>query len=109
VVDLDPHALGEAVVQLGGGRRRTEDEIDPAVGIHLLKRRGDRAAKGEPLARILAGEEAAARKVAKEQVLPAYRIEEASAGMPPLVRRLVTAGGDWEWRGAETWKEVRLR
>jgi len=109
VVDLDPHALGEAVVQLGGGRRRTEDDIDPGVGIVLLKRRGDRVEEGEPLARILAGEEGAARRIGREQVLPAYRIEEVPVPAPPLVRRLVTAGGDWEWRGAETWKEVKVR
>ena len=45
----------------GAGRRSKDDEIDHAVGIVCLKKRGDRVAKGEPLAEIHARDEASAR------------------------------------------------
>ncbi|MGC1449504.1 MAG: thymidine phosphorylase [Candidatus Sulfotelmatobacter sp.] len=44
--------IGTACVILGGGRERKEDSVDPAVGIVLHKKVGDRVAAGEPLATI---------------------------------------------------------
>jgi len=49
---VDTRALGELCVSIGGGRRRKEDAIDPAVGIMVACRLGDRVARGAPLARI---------------------------------------------------------
>ena len=39
--------IGTACVILGGGRERKEDSVDPAVGIVLHKKVGDRVAAGE--------------------------------------------------------------
>jgi thymidine phosphorylase len=50
VQDIDALALGLLAVDLGAGRKRAEDRVDPAVGIELGARVGDRVAKGEPLA-----------------------------------------------------------
>jgi pyrimidine-nucleoside phosphorylase len=36
-------------VALGAGRTRADQRIDPAVGIELLVKRGDRVEQGEPL------------------------------------------------------------
>jgi pyrimidine-nucleoside phosphorylase len=44
--------VGTACVILGGGRERKEDSVDPAVGIVLHKKVGDRVDSGEPLATI---------------------------------------------------------
>ena len=38
---MDALALGRATVLLGGGRQLPEDKIDPAVGIKILKTKGD--------------------------------------------------------------------
>ena len=53
---IDVRAIGLAVVELGGGRARAADAIDPAVGLTELaaaRRRGraDRAARPRPRAR----------------------------------------------------------
>ncbi|MEO0649096.1 MAG: thymidine phosphorylase [Planctomycetota bacterium] len=40
--------LGLAVVDLGGGRRRLDDRIDPAVGLELLISAGERVTRGQP-------------------------------------------------------------
>jgi pyrimidine-nucleoside phosphorylase len=44
--------IGTACVILGGGRERKEDSVDPAVGIVLHKKVGDRVAAKEPIATI---------------------------------------------------------
>jgi pyrimidine-nucleoside phosphorylase len=52
VCAVDAYAIGDAVVDLGGGRRRKEDVIDPGVGVILAKKVGDPVKAGEPLARV---------------------------------------------------------
>jgi thymidine phosphorylase len=104
VLDVDPYLLGEAVVDLGGGRRRAEDRIDPAVGVLLHKRHGDRVERGEPLASVLAADEAGGRRVAAERVGPAYRLGPAAPPRRALVKYLVTSEDRRPWRGGETWE-----
>lgn len=50
VTRLDTTAIGVASVELGAGRERLEDEIDPSAGITLLKNRGDAVEEGEVIA-----------------------------------------------------------
>ncbi len=47
---VDTQQAGEAARLLGAGRRQKDDVIDPAVGYIVLKRLGDRAEAGEPVA-----------------------------------------------------------
>ncbi len=47
---IDAEAVGRLAVALGAGRQRKEDSIDPAVGIVLMKKRGDHVEAGEILA-----------------------------------------------------------
>lgn len=49
VVECDALELGLTSVSLGAGRTRADQRIDPAVGIELLVKRGDRVERGEPL------------------------------------------------------------
>jgi pyrimidine-nucleoside phosphorylase len=53
IAGLDAGMIGTAVVLLGGGRLRKEDAVDPAVGVRLHAKIGDRVATGDPLAEIL--------------------------------------------------------
>lgn len=46
---MDAEAVGLAAMDLGAGRARAEDNVDPAVGLMLLKKVGDRVEKGEPM------------------------------------------------------------
>ena len=45
----DAFAMGMVCMRMGGGRNQAEDEIDPAVGIELLRHIGDRVERGDPL------------------------------------------------------------
>ena len=49
---LDAEEVGLAAVELGAGRARKEDRVDPAAGLLLRKRRGDQVRAGETLAEL---------------------------------------------------------
>lgn len=66
VRQLKAEEIGKLSVYLGGGRIQKEDKIDPAVGIVLIKKVGDKVNKGDIVAYIHAnnkekGEEAVRR------------------------------------------------
>jgi pyrimidine-nucleoside phosphorylase len=52
VTEIDTEAIGQAVIDLGGGRRRAGEVIDHSVGIEWLIRRGQKVRPGDPLARV---------------------------------------------------------
>lgn len=49
---INAERLGLAVIEMGGGRKKIGDPIDPATGIEFLKRIGDPVEKGEPIANV---------------------------------------------------------
>jgi pyrimidine-nucleoside phosphorylase len=81
VAELDALAVGRAVAELGAGRRRKGDAVDPAVGVILHKKRGDAVRAGEPLATVLARRDGAGVAA----VLAAYRVAEEPPAPLPLV------------------------
>ena len=52
IAAIDARALGTLLVAMKGGRARKEDPVDPAVGIRLLRKRGDAVKEGEVVAMI---------------------------------------------------------
>lgn len=69
--------IGLAVVELGGGRRRADDIVNPSVGLTGLLDVGMSVNKGDPLALIHADDQASA-EIAKAQVLAAYEFGDAA-------------------------------
>jgi pyrimidine-nucleoside phosphorylase len=51
---IEPRRIGRGILELGGGRRTIEDQIDPAVGFVIPAKPGDRVQAGEPLASVFA-------------------------------------------------------
>jgi pyrimidine-nucleoside phosphorylase len=49
VSDVNALTIGRIVLQLGGGRTKTDDTIDPAAGVEALVQQGERVEKGAPL------------------------------------------------------------
>ncbi|MBP7241585.1 thymidine phosphorylase [Amaricoccus sp.] len=74
VAAIDGRALGYAVVELGGGRRRAADAIDHSVGFEGLLGLGAVVEPGTPIARLHAADQAAFERAA-ERLRLAYRIE----------------------------------
>ena len=86
--------IGTACVILGGGRERKEDAVDPAVGIVLHKKVGDRVAAGEALATIYYNAEARAVR-ARQLIEASFRITDAApAAKRPLIHRIIGKSGE---------------
>ncbi len=58
VAQVHPRKVALASLQLGAGRQKKEDSIDPAVGVEVLKSVGDPVQAGEPVFRVHARTEA---------------------------------------------------
>ena len=94
VTAFDTRALGMAVVALGGGRLRSDQEIDPAVGLSEIVELGSAVQAGQPLMRIHARSEADAATAA-QRLSDALRIEGSGAPtLPPLVWQRIGAGDE---------------
>ncbi len=85
VREIDAEALGLAAVALGAGRARVEDRVDPAVGLVVHRRLGDRVERGEPLCTVHEGDRSEPRARVAARVEAAFRIGGAAAAPPPLV------------------------
>jgi pyrimidine-nucleoside phosphorylase len=88
---VEPRRIGRAIVELGGGRRTIEDQIDPSVGFVIPVKPGDEVRAGEPLASIFARDRNGIR-------LGLEALEEAivvgdSGSLTPLITHRVTANG----------------
>jgi thymidine phosphorylase len=89
VTSIDVRAVGLAVVELGGGRSRAADAIDPAVGLTELAPIGAEVGPGAPLA-CVHSRSADQAEVAIQRLRGAYRIDEAP--LPPgdpVIERIV--------------------
>lgn len=81
---IDVRALGLAVVELGGGRRRGGESIDARVGLDRVLPLGAPVARGTPLAQVHAADAASAERAACA-VRAACRIEPLAPALPPVV------------------------
>ncbi len=82
---LDTEAIGLAAVALGAGRVRAEDRVDPAVGLLVEKKPGDRVAEGEPLCIVHQGAAGEPFDRIAARISAAYRIGPAAPPPKPLV------------------------
>jgi len=91
VTRVEPRRIGRAIIELGGGRQKVDDIVDPAVGFVITARPGDAVRVGEPIASIHARTEDAAARAAAA-LAQAIEIGDAAAPLP-LVSHRVTAAG----------------
>jgi pyrimidine-nucleoside phosphorylase len=84
VTRIDAEAIGIAAMLLGAGREKVDSQIDPAVGLVLLKKVGDPIFAGEPLVEIHYNSEERL-EAARALILQAFRVGPVA----PSPRRLV--------------------
>jgi pyrimidine-nucleoside phosphorylase len=90
---VDPRVIGRAVVQLGGGRTKVEDVVDPTVGFVITVKPGDKVLAGEPIASVFA-KDPAGIKLGFDALAHAIVIGDKLKEKPlPLVSHRVTKSG----------------
>jgi pyrimidine-nucleoside phosphorylase len=89
VTGIECHEIGVANLLLGGGRQRKEDSIDPAVGIVLHRKVGDRVCAGDPLCTLHYNGEQFLADV-KHMVQQAYTLGAHPAETRPLIQEVIT-------------------
>ncbi|MGZ5966948.1 MAG: thymidine phosphorylase [Polyangiales bacterium] len=91
VTDVDPLALGLAAVELGAGRTRADQAVDPAVGLVVRATKGTKVSKGEPLIEVHARDRASFAAV-EARVVAAFGIGDSPVARGPLVFETIRAG-----------------
>ncbi|MBB3935887.1 thymidine phosphorylase [Aureimonas phyllosphaerae] len=86
VAAIDTRALGLAVVELGGGRTRPGDPVDPSVGLAAIVPLGTTLVRGDPLCVVHARDEASADRAAA-RVESAVRLAEAGTSSAAVIER----------------------
>ena len=88
VTRIDARALGLAVIELGGGRRRASDVVDPRVGFDRLAGLGAHVSADAPLGRVHAASVEAAER-ASAALRAACEVGEGAPAVPePVLGRV---------------------
>ena len=93
VARVEPRTVGRAVMAMGGGRNRMEDDIDPAVGLVITVKPGDRVERGEPVASIHARDDEGIH-IGRSALDRCFEIvqERTDGGLPLISHRATRAG-----------------
>lgn len=85
---IDAEETGMAALMLGAGRETKESKLDYSAGFRLLKKTGDKTAKGENIALLYANEK---EKIlpAKQRFLNAVSISEKPVIKEPLIKQVI--------------------
>ncbi len=81
---INAEQVGVAALELGAGRRKKEDDIDPAVGLVFHKKRAAQVAAGEPILTIHYNDDANLEG-AKQRLRQAIEIGTGDINEPPLI------------------------
>ena len=91
IARVDPRPLGRAVVEMGGGRRRLGDVIDPSVGFVVSARPGAKVARGEPIASVFARDQAGIA-IGLAALAEAIHFGREEPRLPLISHRVTAAG-----------------
>ena len=92
VESIDALEIGLACVELGAGRMRKEDRVDPAAGVVIEAPVGVEVRRGEPLAMVHAASLELVERVTP-RLLAAWRLGSREVRRPPHVLARVDSNG----------------
>ncbi len=85
---LEAEAFGRAAMALGGGRETLDSVIDPAVGIVLAKKSGERVQAGEAIGFFHYNDPSRLGR-ALTMIRPAIRVSPEPVTLPPLIHAVL--------------------
>ena len=88
VQSINGQAIGNALIEMGGGRRVASERIDHAVGLEMQVRLGDRVEIGQPLVRAFSNPVTASADILN-RIHGAIKIGEAGTDAPQLIAERV--------------------
>jgi len=89
---IDAREVGLAAIELGAGRMRKEDKVDPAAGFVIAAHVGDRVAPGDPLVTVHARSQELVDRVST-RLRGAWRLSDSLVRRPPHVLARVDKNG----------------
>ena len=89
--------IGVLALELGAGRRRVEDQVDPKAGIILTRKTGDRVEKGDVIA-VLRTDRGDAAEGALREFSACVAIGESPVQPQDCIRALIDARGVHSWK-----------
>lgn len=97
VAEIDSLELGLTSIELGAGRARIDDVIDPKAGIVLKKKVGDAVEINDTVAVFYTDRETVLQAV-KERVAKAFHIRSAPPKKKPMIVSYIDKSGVKEWK-----------
>ena len=88
ISEIDTLAIGNAIVEIGGGRTRAEDAIDHAVGFACEKKIGKEIATNELLGILYSRDENQAHQIS-EKLRNAYKINMEKPQNLILIKEII--------------------
>jgi pyrimidine-nucleoside phosphorylase len=88
VSKINTEKLGLALIEIGAGRRKTDDKIDHSAGFEFMCRFGDFVEKNQPLMRVHSASPSLAQKI-ENSVLSAFEFSNAAPQGLPLIARMI--------------------
>ena len=92
IAAVEPRTIGKAIIDMGGGRSRMEDPVDPSVGLVITAKPGDWVEAGEPLGTIFARDRAGI-ELARQALGSAIRIADEAEPPLPLISHRISHEG----------------
>jgi pyrimidine-nucleoside phosphorylase len=89
---VEPRAIGRTIIDMGGGRSKMEDPVDPSVGLVITAKPGDWVEAGEPLGTIFARDRAGI-ELARQALGTAIRIADEAEPPLPLISHRISRDG----------------
>lgn len=81
---MDAQIIGELLIELGGGRKKISDEINPGVGFIFHKKLGSRVREGENVVTVLAQESSPLSEM-RECFMDHLKISPTRPSVPKLI------------------------
>jgi thymidine phosphorylase len=88
VGSVDALAIGESIVEIGGGRNKADDPIDHAVGFACTKKIGDAVAAGETMGILYCRDDDQVQRVCGK-LEGAFKISQHSVSRPELIKAVI--------------------
>ena len=96
VTRFETRRIGVLAAELGAGRLRSDDIIEPKAGVILLKKLGDPVRRGEPIARVMGDREASFHRVAGD-LARCIHCGPPEGTLRPTIGAVVDANGKRPW------------